>query len=87
MSLHKCARSSQRVAAARKLISDRVMFVVGHVCSGGAIPTAPLYETARVIMISASVTNPKLTEEGRANIFRVVGRDDQQGILGGCAMT
>ena len=66
-----------------KLISDGVTFVVGHVCSGSAIPTAPLYEAARVIVISASATNPKLTEEGRANVFRVVGRDDQQGILAG----
>ncbi len=73
----------QAVAAARKLISDGVRFVVGHACSGSAIPTAPLYEAAGVIMISPSATNPKLTEEGRANVFRVVGRDDQQGILGG----
>jgi branched-chain amino acid transport system substrate-binding protein len=67
----------QAVAAARKLISDGVMFVVGHLCSGSAIPTAPLYEAAGVIVISAAATNPKLTEEGRANVFRVVGRDDQ----------
>ena len=73
----------QAVAAARKLISDGVMFVVGHMCSGAAIPTAPLYEAAGVIMISPSATNPKLTEEGRANVFRVVGRDDQQGIIAG----
>jgi branched-chain amino acid transport system substrate-binding protein len=73
----------QAVAAARKLINDGAMFVVGHMCSGGAIPAAPLYEAAGVIMISPSATNPRLTEEGRANVFRVVGRDDQQGILGG----
>jgi branched-chain amino acid transport system substrate-binding protein len=36
-----------------------------------------------VIMISPSATNPKLTEEGRGNVFRVVGRDDQQGIIAG----
>jgi branched-chain amino acid transport system substrate-binding protein len=73
----------QAVAAARKLISDGVIFVVGHLCSGGAIATAPIYEAAGVITISPSATNPKLTEEGRANTFRVVGRDDQQGIIAG----
>jgi branched-chain amino acid transport system substrate-binding protein len=36
-----------------------------------------------VIVMSASATNPTLTDEGRANVFRVVGRDDQQGIIGG----
>lgn len=83
ISVDDACDTEQAVAAARKLISDRVIFVVGHICSGGAIPTAPLYEAAGVIVISPSATNPRLTEEGRANVFRVVGRDDQQGILGG----
>jgi branched-chain amino acid transport system substrate-binding protein len=34
-------------------------------------------------MMSASATNPKLTDAGRANVFRVVGRDDHQGIIAG----
>lgn len=34
-------------------------------------------------MISPSSTNPKLTEEGGANVFRVCGRDDQQGGVAG----
>jgi branched-chain amino acid transport system substrate-binding protein len=83
ISVDDACDTEQAVAAARKLISVGVMFVVGHICSGGAIPTAPLYESAGVIVISPSATNPRLTEEGRANVFRVVGRDDQQGILGG----
>jgi branched-chain amino acid transport system substrate-binding protein len=83
ISVDDACNAEQAVAAARKLISDGVRFVVGHVCSGSAIPTAPLYEAASVIVISPSATNPRLTEEGRANVFRVVGRDDQQGILGG----
>jgi branched-chain amino acid transport system substrate-binding protein len=83
ISVDDACDTEQAIAAARKLISDRVKFVVGHICSGGAIPTAPLYESAGVIVISPSATNPTLTEEGRANVFRVVGRDDQQGTLGG----
>jgi ABC-type branched-subunit amino acid transport system substrate-binding protein len=30
-------------------------------------------------MISGSATNPKVTEQGFKNVFRTVGRDDQQG--------
>src|SRR5690606_26463805 len=30
-------------------------------------------------MVSGSATNPKLTEQGFKEIFRIVGRDDQQG--------
>jgi branched-chain amino acid transport system substrate-binding protein len=83
VSVDDACDTEQAGAAARKLISDGIVFVVGHVCSGAAIAAAPLYEGAAVIMMSASATNPRLTEEGRANVFRVVGRDDQQGIIGG----
>jgi branched-chain amino acid transport system substrate-binding protein len=34
-------------------------------------------------MISNTATNPLLTERGLANVFRVVGRDDQQGTIAG----
>src|SRR5262249_57852292 len=30
-------------------------------------------------MVSGSATNPEVTERGFENVFRVVGRDDQQG--------
>jgi branched-chain amino acid transport system substrate-binding protein len=83
VSVDDACDAEQAVAAAQKLTSDGVVFVVGHVCSGAAIAAAPLYEAAGVIMMSASATNPKLTDEGRANVFRVVGRDDQQGIIAG----
>ena len=33
--------------------------------------------------MTASSTNPRLTEEGRANVFRICGRDDQQGAIAG----
>ena len=33
------------------------------------------------MQISPASTNPKLTDEGAPNIFRVCGRDDQQGAV------
>ena len=36
-----------------------------------------------MLQISPASTNPKLTEEGGDNVFRVCGRDDQQGIVAG----
>jgi branched-chain amino acid transport system substrate-binding protein len=83
VSVDDACDTEQAGAAARKLISDGVVFVVGHVCSGAAIAAALLYEAAGVIMMSGAATNPRLTEEGRANVFRVVGRDDHQGIIAG----
>jgi len=73
--------SEQGVAAAQKLIGDTVVFVVGHYCSGSSIPASKLYEAAVVLQISPASTNPLLTEQGRDNVFRVIGRDDAQGIV------
>ncbi len=73
----------QAVAAARKLVSDGVIFVVGHYCSGASIPASEIYQAAGVLMISPSSTNPMLTELGRANVFRVVPRDDANAIAVG----
>jgi branched-chain amino acid transport system substrate-binding protein len=73
----------QAVAAARKLASDGVTFVVGHYCSGASIPASEIYETAGILMISPTSSNPVLTELGRANVFRVQPRDDAVGMVAG----
>jgi branched-chain amino acid transport system substrate-binding protein len=73
----------QAVAAARKLVSEGVIFVVGHYCSGASIPASEIYEAARVLMISPTSSNRMLTELGRANVFRVIYRDDAVGIVAG----
>jgi branched-chain amino acid transport system substrate-binding protein len=75
--------AEQAVAAARKLIADGVVFVAGHYCSGATIPASALYQKAGIVMISPSSTNPKLTEQGFSNVFRVVGRDSEQARLAG----
>src|SRR5512137_602183 len=64
---------------AQKFVDAKVAGVVGHLNSGVSIPASAVYNTAGIPMISGSATNPKLTEQGFKNIFRVVGRDDQQG--------
>src|SRR5947199_4521727 len=64
---------------AQKFADAKVAGVVGHLNSGVSIPASAVYNQAGVPMISGSATNPKLTEQGFKNIFRVVGRDDQQG--------
>jgi branched-chain amino acid transport system substrate-binding protein len=73
----------QAVAAARKLVSDGVIFVVGHYCSHAAIPASAIYEAAGVLLISPASINPMLTELGRANVFRVIPRDDADAIAAG----
>jgi len=64
---------------AQKLVDAKVVGVVGHLNSGTSIPASSIYNQAGIPMISGSATNPKLTEQGFKGVFRVVGRDDQQG--------
>jgi branched-chain amino acid transport system substrate-binding protein len=73
----------QAVAAAKKLVSDGVIFVVGHYCSGASIPASEIYAAAGALMISPASSNPMLTELGRANVFRVQTRDDAVGVVAG----
>ena len=69
----------QAVALARKLASDGVVFVAGHWCSHASIPAAKVYEEAGILQIAPGSASARLTDEGGPNVFRVCGRDDQQG--------
>jgi branched-chain amino acid transport system substrate-binding protein len=69
----------QALVAARKLVTAGIRFVVGHLCSHSSLLAAGVYETADILMISPDSTHPRLTEEGRSNVFRLIGRDDRQG--------
>jgi branched-chain amino acid transport system substrate-binding protein len=73
----------QAKAVARQMVSEGVVFVVGHVCSGASLAAMKIYEKAGIIMISPGSTNPKVTDKGGSNVFRVIGRDDQQGTIAG----
>jgi branched-chain amino acid transport system substrate-binding protein len=73
----------QAVAVANRLAAAGVKFVAGHFCSGSSIPASAVYNEEGVLEISPASTNPKLTEQGFGNVFRVCGRDDQQGAVAG----
>ncbi len=69
----------QAVSVANDMVAKKVNVVIGHVCSSSSIPASSVYAEANIVEISPSSTNPKYTERGLANAFRVCGRDDDQG--------
>jgi branched-chain amino acid transport system substrate-binding protein len=71
------------VTVAQKLIDDGVAGVVGHANSGTSIPASKIYFDAGVPMITESATNPKLTQQGFSNVFRMVANDVRQGTVMG----
>ena len=73
----------QAVAVANQMVNKGVVFMAGHFCSGSSIPASKVYEEEGILQISPASTNPALTEEGGDNVFRVCGRDDQQGRVAG----
>jgi len=70
-------------ANAKAIVSDPdILCVVGHLNSGVALASLPDYQSASLPMVSPANTNPRITESGYPNAFRVVGRDDLQGPIG-----
>jgi branched-chain amino acid transport system substrate-binding protein len=83
VSVDDACEARQAKAVARQLVSEGVVFVVGHGCSACSLAASKIYEEAGIIMISPGSTNPKVTDEGGPNVFRTIGRDDQQGTIAG----
>jgi branched-chain amino acid transport system substrate-binding protein len=74
----------QAVAVANQMAGDKVALVAGHYCSGSSIPASQVYAESNLVQISPASTNPALTDNRAGpNIYRVCGRDDQQGSIAG----
>lgn len=79
MAFDDACDAQQSVTAAHKLLDGGVVAVAGGYCSSAAIPASAVYHDAGVAFVADASSNPKLTDQGFENVFRVIGRDDQQG--------
>lgn len=66
------------VNVAQKLVDSGVKFVVGPYNSGVAIPASRVYRDAGVVVATVG-SNPKITEQGYKNLFRINASDSQLG--------
>lgn len=73
----------QAVAVANQLANKKVNFVAGHYCSSSSIPASEVYQEEGMIQMSPASTNPLFTDRSLSNIYRLCGRDDQQGTVAG----
>ena len=74
----------QAVAVANQMAGAGVKLVAGHYCSGSSIPASKVYAEGDMVQISPASTNPTFTDDRAGpNIYRVCGRDDQQGGVAG----
>jgi len=73
------ADPKQGAAVATKLCDAKVNGVVGHLNSGTTIPASKVYNDCGIPMITPSATNPKLTQQGYHNVFRLLANDNALG--------
>ena len=66
------------VNVAQKFADGGVRFVLGPYNSGVAIPASRVYNDAGIVMSTVG-TNPKITQAGYKNVFRIVASDTQAG--------
>ena len=68
------------VTVANTFASDPALVgVMGHLNSGVSIPASKVYADKKIVMVSPASTNPALTQQGLANVFRVCTTDAVQG--------
>ena len=66
------------VNVAQKFVDSGVKYVMGPYCSGVAIPASRVYNEAG-LMMSTVGTNPKVTQGGYKNLYRIIASDAQVG--------
>jgi branched-chain amino acid transport system substrate-binding protein len=72
--------AQQGVQAAEKLLTEGIVAIVGGYCSGASIPESDtLHRNGDLPFITAASSNPKFTEQGYDDVFRLVSRDDDEG--------
>ncbi|WP_297446965.1 branched-chain amino acid ABC transporter substrate-binding protein [Desulfurobacterium sp.] len=66
---------------ATNLVTQGVVGVIGHICSGATKAALPIYKQAKIPVISPSATNPSLTKLGAPVFFRTIAPDNAQAKL------
>lgn len=71
----------EAVTVANKLVNAGVKAVIGHYNSSCSIPASDIYNEAGIVQMTPTSSNPKFTERGYKMVYRVITRDDQQGLF------
>jgi branched-chain amino acid transport system substrate-binding protein len=75
---------AQATAVANQMIGKNIVFMAGHFCSFASMPAAPVYAQAKIVQISPASPHPAFTDQRAGpGVFRLCGRDDDQGKVAG----
>ncbi len=73
------ADPKQGAAVATKLCDAKVNAVVGHLNSGTTLPASKVYNDCGLPMVTGAATNPKITQQGFKNVYRIIANDNALG--------
>jgi branched-chain amino acid transport system substrate-binding protein len=73
------ADPKQGTAVATKLCDAKVNAVVGHLNSGTTLPASKVYNDCGLPMVTGAATNPKITQQGFKNVYRIIANDNALG--------
>jgi branched-chain amino acid transport system substrate-binding protein len=73
------ANNAEGESVAKSFCDGPALAVVGHVNSGVTIAASKIYAACGLSMITPMSSNPAVTENGLANVFRLTNRDDRKG--------
>ena len=68
-------------SVAEDVTNQQPELVIGHSCSSATLAAMPVYAANNILQITPASTAPEITEQGVPTVFRMLGRDDQQGQL------
>ena len=77
----------QAVTGAGKLANAKVAGVIGAYCSSATIPASEVLNDENIPMITPASTNPKVTQRGLKNMWRMCGLDVHQAAAAGKFLT
>jgi branched-chain amino acid transport system substrate-binding protein len=67
------------VSAAQKLVADKVVAVLGAMCSSGTVAAIDTYSTENLLVVSSSSTAVTVTQQNKKDLFRTAWNDATQG--------
>lgn len=72
------AEPKQAISVANQIAGEGILYVVGPITSNSAMPVSNILQNNDILMITPSSTTSELSARNMWNVFRTIGRDDQQ---------
>jgi branched-chain amino acid transport system substrate-binding protein len=74
-------RANIAKSLAAEIADTQPVLVIGHSCSSATLAAVPIYNQHHILQITPASTATDITQLGVTTLFRMLGRDDEQGLM------